>query len=264
MPWIFKRRVRIVPGVTVNLGKRGVSMSVGHRGMHYTTGTSGSRFTVGIPGTGLYNTMRLTSAHHAATSRRSPPIALDRVHLPGAGFWAFMVPGPSIEQLVANVRTRRSDILALDNIVDRAARLEQTDAVFGGIWTSAHADIGAALHAKPLSKTAIDAVIESYRSLFLDLIAAVKHIGEQEHDAHLGEHGTRPLQAAIDALVQTLHAADDLMKRLLDPGHDAQVLDRDMRYAIESLQTRHAAFIQAIRVANPTSIPASSTLKFDF
>ena len=175
-----------------------------------------------------------------------------------------MVPGSSIEQLVASVRTRRSDILALDNIVDRAARLEQSDAAFVGIWTSAHADIGAALHAKPLSKTAIDAVIESYRSLFRDLVALVKHIGEQEHDAHLGEHGTRPLQAAIDAFLQTVHAADDLMKHLLDPGHDAQVLDRDMRYTIESVQTRHAAFVQAVLVADPNYTPASSTLTFDF
>lgn len=253
-----------MPGLTLNLGKRNVSMSVGHRGMHYTTGTSGSRFTVGIPGTGLYNTTRLTSAHHAATSRRSPPIALDRVHLPGTGFWAFMVPGPSIEQLIASIRTRRADILALDDIVDRAARLRQLDAVFVGLWGSAHADIGAALHAKPLSKTAIDAVIESYRNLFRDLIASVKHIGEQEHDAHLGEHGTRPLDAAIDAFVQTVHAADDLMKHLLAPGHDAQVLDRDMRYTTESVQTRHAAFAQAVHLADPSYTPASSTLTFDF
>jgi hypothetical protein len=264
VPWIFKRRIRIMPGLTLNLGKRNVSMSVGHRGMHYTTGTSGSRFTVGIPGTGLYNTTRLTSAHHASTNRRSPPIALDRVHLAGTGFWAFMTPGPSIEQLIASIRMRRADILALDNVADRVARLEQLDAAFVGLWGSAHADIGAALLAKPLSKTAIDAVIESYRSLFRDLIASVKHISEQEHDAHLGEHGTRPLEEAIDAFVQTLHAADDLMKRLLDPGHDAQVLDRDIRYTIESVQTRHAAFAQALRVADPNYTPVGSTLTFDF
>ena len=55
MPWLFKRRIRIMPGVTLNLGKRNISMSVGRRGMHYTTGTAGSRFTVGLPGTGLYH-----------------------------------------------------------------------------------------------------------------------------------------------------------------------------------------------------------------
>jgi hypothetical protein len=175
-----------------------------------------------------------------------------------------MVPGQSVEQLVASIRTRRADVLALDSIVDRAARLEQSDAVFVGLWTSAHADVGAVLHAKPLSKPAIDEVIQSYRSLFRDLLASVKHIDEQEHDAHLGEHRTRPLQAAVDAFMQTLHAADDLMKHLLDPGHDAQILDRDMRYTIESMQTRHAAFVQAMHLADPNYTPATSMLTFDF
>ncbi|TMG52445.1 MAG: DUF4236 domain-containing protein, partial [Chloroflexi bacterium] len=46
MPWLFKRRVRLMPGLTLNLGKRNVSVSVGRRGAHYTTGTAGSRFTV--------------------------------------------------------------------------------------------------------------------------------------------------------------------------------------------------------------------------
>lgn len=49
----FFRRIRIAPGVTLNLSKRGASVSVGPRGMKYTVGTTGTRATAGLPGTGL-------------------------------------------------------------------------------------------------------------------------------------------------------------------------------------------------------------------
>jgi Protein of unknown function (DUF4236) len=55
----FNRRFGIIPGVRLNLGKRGASVSVGVRGAHMTFGTNGTRATVGIPGTGLYWTEKL-------------------------------------------------------------------------------------------------------------------------------------------------------------------------------------------------------------
>ena len=42
-----------MPGVTVNLGKRGISTSIGPRGARITIGSKGVRSTVGIPGTGI-------------------------------------------------------------------------------------------------------------------------------------------------------------------------------------------------------------------
>ncbi len=49
----FRRSLRILPGVRLNLGKRGASVSVGARGALLTFGKRGTRATVGIPGTGL-------------------------------------------------------------------------------------------------------------------------------------------------------------------------------------------------------------------
>jgi hypothetical protein len=63
MGFRLSRRVSIIPGLRVNLGKRGASLSIGHRGAWYTVGPHGCRVTVGLPGTGIYYT--------AATSRRS-------------------------------------------------------------------------------------------------------------------------------------------------------------------------------------------------
>ena len=72
------RRLRIAPGLTVNLSKSGPSLSIGGRGAHVTMGGArGRRTTVGLPGTGLY----WTSVHRQANSRRS---AVDQAHNPNA------------------------------------------------------------------------------------------------------------------------------------------------------------------------------------
>ena len=55
----FWRRVRIAPGVTINLSKSGASVSVGPRGAKLTVGRRGVRQTLGIPGTGFYATRQL-------------------------------------------------------------------------------------------------------------------------------------------------------------------------------------------------------------
>lgn len=49
----FRRSVKIMPGVRINLGKKGASVSVGRRGANMTMGKNGVRTTVGLPGTGL-------------------------------------------------------------------------------------------------------------------------------------------------------------------------------------------------------------------
>jgi Protein of unknown function (DUF4236) len=45
--------IRIAPGFTLNLSKRGASISAGVRGAHFTAGTHGTRETVGLPGGGI-------------------------------------------------------------------------------------------------------------------------------------------------------------------------------------------------------------------
>jgi tetratricopeptide (TPR) repeat protein len=55
----FWRRVRLGPGITLNLSKGGASLSVGPPGAKLTVGTSGAQVTVGMPGTGLFWTQRL-------------------------------------------------------------------------------------------------------------------------------------------------------------------------------------------------------------
>jgi hypothetical protein len=53
MPLRFQRRIRIAPGISLNLNKNSVSTSFGQRGAHITVGPKGKRSTIGLPGTGL-------------------------------------------------------------------------------------------------------------------------------------------------------------------------------------------------------------------
>jgi hypothetical protein len=65
MGFRFRRSIRLLPGVRINIGKRGVSTSIGVRGAHVTLGHGQVRETVGLPGTGLSYT-HFDGARHAA------------------------------------------------------------------------------------------------------------------------------------------------------------------------------------------------------
>jgi hypothetical protein len=58
----FQKRIKILPGVYINLSKSGASASVGGHGATVNVGTTGKRMvTFGIPGTGLSYRMPLTT-----------------------------------------------------------------------------------------------------------------------------------------------------------------------------------------------------------
>ena len=60
MGWRFRKSIKILPGVKVNIGKEGFSsVSIGTRGAHITMGKNGTNLSAGIPGTGLSYTTRL-------------------------------------------------------------------------------------------------------------------------------------------------------------------------------------------------------------
>jgi hypothetical protein len=53
MGWRFQRRRKLLPGVTLNLGKRGADLSMGRRGARMSASRRGLTATVGLIGTGL-------------------------------------------------------------------------------------------------------------------------------------------------------------------------------------------------------------------
>ncbi len=72
MVFRFWRRIRIAPGVTLNLSKSGGSLSFGPHGAKFTIGPRGKRTTVGIPGTSLFYTTRLPDGESSRGRRHAP------------------------------------------------------------------------------------------------------------------------------------------------------------------------------------------------
>jgi hypothetical protein len=75
----FRRSVRILPGVRLNIGKRGVSTSFGIRGAHVTVGHGKVRETIGLPGTGLSYTATQGTRQESPSAAPAPGI---RKHWP--------------------------------------------------------------------------------------------------------------------------------------------------------------------------------------
>lgn len=57
----FRKRIKIAPGVNINLSKSGASLSVGPRGAKMNFGKRGTYITTGIPGTGIYSKTKISS-----------------------------------------------------------------------------------------------------------------------------------------------------------------------------------------------------------
>ena len=60
MTWSYRKRVRIAPGVHLNLSRRGVSTTIGVRGASVNFGKKGTYVNTGIPGTGFYNRQKIS------------------------------------------------------------------------------------------------------------------------------------------------------------------------------------------------------------
>ena len=53
MGWRFRKRKKIAPGVSLNVGKRSGSLSFGRRGASVNVGKRGTQATLSLLGTGL-------------------------------------------------------------------------------------------------------------------------------------------------------------------------------------------------------------------
>ena len=107
MAWFFRKRIRILPGVDINLSKSGVGLSVGPNGAKVSIGKRGTYLNTSIPGTGLYNRTRLDASASGTrkTTERKPRLPADippaktpsdrssETPQPQPGFGAGMVTG---------------------------------------------------------------------------------------------------------------------------------------------------------------------------
>lgn len=68
MAWNFRKRIKIVPGVHLNLSKSGISTSIGPKGAKVTFGKNGTYLNKGIPSTGLYSREKLSGGNKSSNS----------------------------------------------------------------------------------------------------------------------------------------------------------------------------------------------------
>ena len=105
MAFRFWRRIRLLPGVRLNLSKSTASLSFGPRGAKYTISPRGNRATAGIPGTGLFYTVRDPGSDRPRGKRPAPdapwiPVR-DRLSL---GFFKRLVTPAAEEAFVDGLR----------------------------------------------------------------------------------------------------------------------------------------------------------------
>ena len=92
----FQRRIKILPGMTLNIGKTGVSASAGPQGAKVTVGKTGLRTTVGLPGTGISHTKLVNPTDASSNTPPEAPAPEENETtnlLIGIGFIAFLIFG---------------------------------------------------------------------------------------------------------------------------------------------------------------------------
>lgn len=61
MAWSYRKRIKIIPGIHLNLSKSGISTSIGIRGASLTFSQKGTYLNTGLPGTGLSRRYKVPS-----------------------------------------------------------------------------------------------------------------------------------------------------------------------------------------------------------
>ncbi|WP_404417280.1 DUF4236 domain-containing protein [Vreelandella aquamarina] len=81
MAFRFQRRIKLAPGVRLNLSKRGLGLSVGPRGASLSIGPSGAHAHAGLPGTGLAYRTKLNrkTSQGSSTHEASPASSTENV-----------------------------------------------------------------------------------------------------------------------------------------------------------------------------------------
>ena len=102
MGFRFQRRIRILPGLRLNLSKSGISTSIGVRGAHVTVGRGQARTTVGLPGTGLSYTEVRNAGHEPHVQ---PARQVEAPTPPGSAVRGWVWIGLAAAALTAAVAT---------------------------------------------------------------------------------------------------------------------------------------------------------------
>ena len=123
MAFRFWRRVRLAPGVTLNLSKSTASLSFGPRDAKYTISPRGNRATAGIPGTGLFYTVHDRSRSPGSARAPAAPQVAKRDKLSLGFFQRLMTPAPE-RRFIDGIRAlNEGDLQAALTALEEACHL---------------------------------------------------------------------------------------------------------------------------------------------
>ena len=122
MAWAFRKRIKVIPGVTINLSKSGISTNVGVRGASLTFKSDGVYRNLGLPGTGIYSREKIGAHGRQGVSRRGRQSGDAPTPDPAqeSPDYSFMSAGPpevtsegllGLRQAVINARQQREDLM---------------------------------------------------------------------------------------------------------------------------------------------------------
>ena len=88
MGFRFRKSIKLMPGVRINVSASGVSTTVGERGASVNISKRGTRGTVGLPGTGISYSEKISDAPQAGRSGAGSVVVLIILAL-AVALWLF-------------------------------------------------------------------------------------------------------------------------------------------------------------------------------
>lgn len=73
MAWSYRKRIKIIPGIHLNIGKNGISTTIGIPGASINIGKRGTYLNTGIPGTGFSSRTKLNPSTNPASDKKDIP-----------------------------------------------------------------------------------------------------------------------------------------------------------------------------------------------
>lgn len=116
MSWRFRRSFKAIPGVRLNLSKRGLSCSIGGAPFTVNVGPRGVYGTASLPGTGVSVRHKFAGGTEAYPSSAEPP---ENVPSPIPGYSRpDSLPVPALATPVEEVRSASTELLTSESLME--------------------------------------------------------------------------------------------------------------------------------------------------